>query len=89
LLAAAGAAAADALLLLAAIGLLRCVLDPWDVIYYHVMFLLALGAWEVLARARPAWPDTSVSSGSVAAILSGAPRPPGTARATPPEHTQP
>jgi hypothetical protein len=45
--------AVDALLLLAAIGLLRCVLDPWNVIYYHLLFLFALGAWEVLARSRP------------------------------------
>ena len=40
----------DALLLLALVFLLRCVLDPWNVSYYSLPFLLALLAWEVHAR---------------------------------------
>lgn len=43
---------ADALLLLALLLLLRCVLDPWDIAYYTVPFLVALLAWEVLTHAR-------------------------------------
>ena len=33
--------------------LLRCVLDPWNISYYHLPFLFALLAWESVARARP------------------------------------
>jgi hypothetical protein len=40
----------DALLLLALVLLLRCMLDPWNVVYYELPFLLALTAWEVHAR---------------------------------------
>jgi hypothetical protein len=40
----------DGLLLLVLVLLLRCVLDPWNVIYYELPFLLALVAWEVHAR---------------------------------------
>jgi hypothetical protein len=40
----------DALLLLVLVLLLRCILDPWNVIYYELPFLLALVAWEVHAR---------------------------------------
>jgi hypothetical protein len=40
----------DGLLLLALVLLLRCVLDPWNVVYYELPFLLALTAWEVHAR---------------------------------------
>ncbi len=44
----------DALLLLALVMLVRCVLDNWDVIYYLLPFLFALLAWEVRSRAdRP------------------------------------
>jgi hypothetical protein len=43
----------DALGLLALLLLARCVLDPWDNIYYALPFLLALTAWETLARHRP------------------------------------
>jgi hypothetical protein len=35
------------LLLLALLMLLRCALDPWDVVYYPLPFVLALLAWEV------------------------------------------
>lgn len=41
----------DGLLLLALVLLLRCLLDPWNVIYYELPFLLALVAWEIHARA--------------------------------------
>jgi hypothetical protein len=40
----------DALGLLALLLLLRCVLDPWNMVYYHVPFLLSLAAWEGLRR---------------------------------------
>lgn len=40
----------DGLLLLAVALLLRCLLDPWNVVYYEVPFLLALVAWEIHAR---------------------------------------
>ena len=36
-----------ALLALALVLLLRCVLDTWDTIYYALPFILALLAWEV------------------------------------------
>jgi hypothetical protein len=38
------------LLGLALLLLLRCVLDPWNVVYYELPFLLALLAWEALCR---------------------------------------
>jgi hypothetical protein len=45
----------DALLLLALLLLLRCVLDTWDTVYYPIPFVLALLAWECLGeRRRPA-----------------------------------
>jgi hypothetical protein len=43
----------DGLLLLAFAFLLRCLLDPWNVSYYSLPFLLALVAWEVHAEDRP------------------------------------
>ncbi len=44
----------DALLTLALILLLRCVLDTWDTAYYALGFVLALLAWEALGSgARP------------------------------------
>ena len=39
-----------AMALLALVLLLRCALDPVDNGYYHVPFLLALGAWELRTR---------------------------------------
>ncbi|HEY2572323.1 MAG TPA: glycosyltransferase 87 family protein [Solirubrobacteraceae bacterium] len=43
-----------ALLLLALLMLLRCLLDTWDIAYYPLPFVLALLAWEVRgAIARP------------------------------------
>lgn len=41
----------DALLLLALLLLLRCVLDHWNNDYYHLPFLLALLAWETTRHA--------------------------------------
>ena len=42
----------DALLALALVLLLRCVLDTWDVIYYMLPFVLAVLAWELSLSAR-------------------------------------
>ncbi len=42
----------DALLLLAMLILLRCWLDPWDVVYYPLPFIVALGAWEATVVRR-------------------------------------
>jgi hypothetical protein len=39
------------LALLALLLLLRCILDPWNTVYYQLPFLLALLSWEVLCRA--------------------------------------
>jgi hypothetical protein len=36
----------DALGVLAFAFLLRCMLDPWDLIYYHLPLVVALAAWE-------------------------------------------
>jgi Glycosyltransferase family 87 len=44
--------AEDALLLLALLLLLRCILDPWDISYYSLPFLFALLAWETLKYKR-------------------------------------
>ncbi|MBW3608077.1 MAG: DUF2029 domain-containing protein [Actinobacteria bacterium] len=38
------------LLLLTLLFLLRCILDPWNVVYYELPFLLALLTWETLCR---------------------------------------
>ncbi len=44
----------DALLLLALVLLLRCLLDTWDTGYYMLPFLIALLAWEALGESsRP------------------------------------
>ncbi len=42
----------DALLLLALLLLIRCLLDPWNVLYYHLPLVVALLAWEVLDGRR-------------------------------------
>jgi glycosyl transferase family 87 len=42
----------DALLLLALLLLLRCLLDPWNIIYYHLPLVIALLAWEVICGRR-------------------------------------
>ena len=41
-----------ALILLALLLLLRCMLDPWDNIYYPIPFVLALLAWESVSLRR-------------------------------------
>ena len=46
---------ADVLGLLALVFLLRCVLDPWNNVYYHAPFLLALAAWEAHCARRAPW----------------------------------
>ncbi len=43
-----------ALLLLALLLLLRCMLDTWDNVYYPLPFLLALLAWEAESGRAPA-----------------------------------
>jgi Glycosyltransferase family 87 len=49
-----GVSERDALLLLALVLLLRCLLDTWNTGYYMLPFMLALLAWEVSsARRRP------------------------------------
>jgi hypothetical protein len=50
----------DALLLLALLLLLRCMLDSWDVVYYPLPFVLALLAWEASTSVRP--PALALSS---------------------------
>jgi hypothetical protein len=40
----------DVLLLAALLFLLRCVLDPWNNVYYALPFVLTLLAWEVVRR---------------------------------------
>jgi hypothetical protein len=41
---------AAAMALLALLMLLRCTLDPVSNVYYHVPFVMALAAWELLER---------------------------------------
>jgi hypothetical protein len=36
----------DALALLAALFLVRCALDPWNLVYYELPLVVALAAWE-------------------------------------------
>lgn len=52
------------LALLALAFLLRCILDPQDLFYYHLPFLLSLVAWESCSRRGVPW----VSLGSLAAL---------------------
>jgi hypothetical protein len=59
-------APSDALGLFALLMLLRCVLDPWNIDYYHAPFLLALLAWEALSR--DGWPRLTLFA-SVALAL--------------------
>src|SRR4029079_16066854 len=46
------AAQDDVLALLALVFALRCALDPWNLVYYHLPLTLALVAWET-RRGRP------------------------------------
>jgi hypothetical protein len=57
----------QALGLLALLFLLRCVLDPWNCVYYELPFLLALLAWEALSR--PQRPPLLTLSATVATWL--------------------
>ncbi|HEX4364091.1 MAG TPA: hypothetical protein VHZ75_06025 [Solirubrobacteraceae bacterium] len=41
---------ANVLLLLVLLLLLRCILDPWNAVYYELPFVLALLCWEALCR---------------------------------------
>lgn len=45
------------LLLLALVLMLRCILDPWDLVYYVLPFILAIVAWESVSRSQrgPVW----------------------------------
>jgi hypothetical protein len=61
-----GAPAAEALGLLALVLLARCLLDPWNIDYYHAPFLLALLAWEALAR--DGWPKVTLAAGCALAL---------------------
>lgn len=45
-------ALADVLALLALVFALRCLLDPWNLVYYHLPLVLCLAAWETV-RGRP------------------------------------
>jgi hypothetical protein len=45
----------DVLGLLTLVLLLRCVLDPWNNLYYHAPFLAALAAWEAHSARRAPW----------------------------------
>lgn len=56
----------DALGLFALLMLLRCVLDPWNIDYYHAPFLLALLSWEALAR--DGWPRLTLLAGAALAL---------------------
>ncbi|MGK2939625.1 MAG: hypothetical protein ACSLFR_17785, partial [Solirubrobacteraceae bacterium] len=48
-----GRRAEDALLLLALLLLLRCVLDPWNTAYYALPGIVALAAFEILRGVAP------------------------------------
>lgn len=56
----------DALLLLALLFLLRCLLDNWNNDYYHVPFLLSLLAWETVRR--PGVPRLTLAAGLLLAL---------------------
>jgi hypothetical protein len=56
----------DVLGLFALLMLLRCVLDPWNIDYYHAPFLLALLSWEVLAR--DGWPRVTLFASAALAL---------------------
>jgi hypothetical protein len=42
----------NTLLLLALLLLLRCMLDPWDLVYYPLPFIVALMSWETTVKRR-------------------------------------
>jgi hypothetical protein len=57
----------DALLALALLFLMRCLLDTWDTVYYLIPFVLALLAWETLGPSRRP-PLLALSSSALAWI---------------------
>jgi hypothetical protein len=57
----------DAMALLALLALLRCVLDPVDILYYHAPLLLAVFGWDALAARG--LPLRSLVAVSVAALF--------------------
>jgi hypothetical protein len=56
----------DALALFALLMLLRCLLDPWNIDYYHAPFLLSLLAWEALGR--DGWPRVTLFASAALAL---------------------
>ncbi|HEV7807744.1 MAG TPA: glycosyltransferase 87 family protein [Solirubrobacteraceae bacterium] len=56
----------DALGLFALLMLARCVLDPWNIDYYHAPLLLALLCWETLGR--DGWPRLTLFAGAALAL---------------------
>jgi hypothetical protein len=56
----------DALGLFALLMLLRCLLDPWNIDYYHAPFLLSLLAWEALGR--DGWPRVTLFAGAALSL---------------------
>jgi hypothetical protein len=54
----------DALALLALLLLMRCVLDPWNLVYYHLPLATALAAWEV--RTKQDWPVLALTINAAA-----------------------
>lgn len=58
----------DALLLLALVLLVRCVLDTWDTAYYALPFVLALLVWET--RGKSAHPPVLALASTVLAWVS-------------------
>ena len=43
----------DVLLLVSLLALGRCLLDPWNMDYYHLPLIVLLASWEILERRRP------------------------------------
>jgi hypothetical protein len=54
----------DAFALLALLLLMRCVLDPWNLVYYHLPLATALVAWEV--RTKQDWPVLALTVNAAA-----------------------
>lgn len=66
--------AGDVFLLLALLFLLRCALDPWDISYYSVPFLLTLLSWEAVSGRRvPVVALASTLAASLAFNVTGTP----------------
>jgi hypothetical protein len=63
----------DVLLLLALLLLMRCMLDPWDFVYYPLPFIIALLSWETTVKRR-APIAAAVASAATLAIFKYAPK---------------